>query len=420
VQRQQAQLSEKLGDQHPDIIKLRSTVQVAQAKLEAEIAKVVQSIRNDYQAAKAQEDSLAAALESQKQEALALNRKEIGYAALQREAESNRQIYNNLLQRAKETGVSEELKTSNVRIIDSAQVPRSPVQPNKPRDAMLAILTGLGAGILVAFGFEYFDNRIKSPYEVKTHLGLPCFGMLPAVLKKYAPAGDLLINNGVPPTFAEAFRAVRTNVLYSSPEAGAKSLLITSTGTGEGKTVVASNLAISLAQTGQRVVLIDADMRRPRLHHVFDVGQEPGLSNLIVGNAKAAEAIVKTGVPQLWMVAAGHLPPNPADLLESKRFKDFIEGLSEQFDWIVIDSPPVMPVTDPAIIARIAHEVLFVIGAEMVSRQAAQHAIDQLEGPRSRLVGAVLNKANLEGNSYYYSAYYNRQYRDYYVQPNPV
>jgi capsular exopolysaccharide synthesis family protein len=178
--------------------------------------------------------------------------------------------------------------------------------------------------------------------------------------------------------------------------------------------MIASNLAISLAQAGQRTLLIDADMRKPMTHEIFELTQEPGLSNLLVGNAKASEAFRKSGIAGLWIIPCGHLPPNPAELLGSVKFREFLGSLKEHFDWVIIDSPPVMAVTDAALVAHHATGVVFVIGAEMTSRHAAKSAIEQLRKVQARFVGAVLNRVDLERNAYYYSQYYRREYSDYY------
>jgi capsular exopolysaccharide synthesis family protein len=412
MQRQMAQLSEKLGDKHPDIIKLKTAIQVSQSKLTGEIGKVVQSVRSEYLSALAQENSLVAALNQQKAEALSMNRKGIEYGVLQRDAASNRQIFEGLLQRTKETGISGELKTSNIRIIDAAERPRKPSSPNTKTNLLLGFVGGLTLALALAFFFEYLDNRIKSPDELKDHLRLPFLGMVPAIFDKTIQ--NPLINNGVPNGFAESFRAVRTNLLFSSAEEGARSVIITSTGPGEGKTMVSSNLALALAQAGQRVLLIDSDMRKPRVHEVFDKPQSPGLSNVLVGNAKTSESVYKTHAHGLWVMPAGTHPPNPAELLGSKRFKEFIASMTTHFDWVLIDTPPVMAVTDASVIAHLASGVVFVVGAEMTSRHAASRAVEQLEQTRAKFFGAVLNRVDLQHNSFYYSQYYRREYADYY------
>jgi succinoglycan biosynthesis transport protein ExoP len=416
LQRQYTQLSEKLGEKHPDIIRVQAGITMAQAKLEGEVAKIVQSVRNEYQAALAKENSLIAALNQQKDEAQAMNRKAIDYGVLERDVQSSKQIYESVLQRAKETGVSTELKTSNIRVVDEAEQPRTPVSPNKALDLTLAVLCGSFLAFGLTFFFEYLDSRIKTPDEIATHLGLTSLGMVPA-LKTNSWTGSVpLISRGVPPNFAEAVRSIRTNVLFSTTEEGSHSLVVTSTGPGEGKTLVATNLAISLAQAGQRVLLVDADMRRPRVHTMFNQRQEPGLSNLMVGHASPSEAMRKSSVPGLWLLTAGRVPPNPAELLGSRRFKDFIHTLRDHFDSVILDSPPIMAVTDAAIAASSTNGIVFVVGAEMTSRQAARAAVEQLEKSRPGFIGAVLNRVDLENNGYYYSKYYRREYGQYYHQ----
>jgi len=413
LQRQQAQLSDKLGPNHPEMVKLASTIRAAEGKIQGEIAKVVQAMHNDYQQSVAQEKSLTDALEQQKGDALALNRKGIEYGVLARDAASNRQIFESLMQRTKETGISGELKTSNIRVVDAAETPRGPVSPNTRNNLLLALFGGTTLAVGLAFFFEYLDNRIKSPEEMRQYLGLPFLGMVPALFDGITE--NPLINNAVPNNFSESFRAIRTNLLFSSADEGSRSVVVTSTAPGEGKTVVAGNLAMALAQAGQRVLLIDADMRKPRVHMVFEMTQEPGLSNVLVGNAKSSDAIRTTSVPGLWVMPAGLLPPNPAELLGSKRFKDFMASLGGHFDWVMIDTPPVMAVTDSSVVAHMATGVVFVVGSEMTSRHAAARAIEQLGHARGKFIGAVLNRVDLQHNSYYYSPYYRREYSDYYT-----
>src|SRR6185436_1488211 len=273
LQRQQAQMSEKLGARHPDMVKLRLAIETADAKIQGEIAKVVISLKNDYETALSQEQSLMHALDQQKQDALVFNRKGIEYGALQREAASNRQIFESLMQRTKETGISGELKTSNIRIVDVAEVPQAPSSPNKLINLTVGTLGALLFSCVCVFFFEYIDDRIKSPVEIRSELGLPFLGMVPA-LSAVGDGPSPLLHRGVQPGFGEALRTLRTSVLFSSTADGGQSLVVTSSGPGEGKTVVATNLALALAQTGQRVLLIDADMRRPRVHEVLEQAQE--------------------------------------------------------------------------------------------------------------------------------------------------
>jgi capsular exopolysaccharide synthesis family protein len=282
----------------------------------------------------------------------------------------------------------------------------------------LSLVLALFGGVLLACGagffFEYLDSRIKTPEEIETHLGLPAIGLIPSLGKNWRQ-GEPLLSNGVPPNFAEAFRALRTNVLFSAADQGCRVIVVTSSAPREGKTIVASNLAIGFAHAGQRVLLADGDLRRPRVHEVFAQEQEPGLSNAIVGDAKASETVRQTDVPGLWLLTAGRIPPNAAELVGSRRFKDLLTSIRGQFDWVVIDSPPVMAVTDPNILASLADGVVFVIGAEMTSYKIARRAVEQLERGRAVFAGAVLNRVEIERHAYYYSQYYRREYADYYV-----
>jgi capsular exopolysaccharide synthesis family protein len=412
LQRQEAQLADKYGDRHPEMVKMRTAMQTEQAKLDNEVNKVVESVKAEYQAALAQENSLMGALNTQKSEALGLNRKGIEYSVLSREAESNRQVYESLLQRTKETGISGELKSSNIRVVDSAEVPGRPVLPVRQRDLSVAAINGLVLALGLVFLFEYLDNRIKSPQELRTHLGLPFLGMIPAI----DGGGPTLLHQGVPPQFAEAIRGVRTNVLFSSADEGVRMIVVTSAGPGEGKSMFSSNLSVSLAQAGQRVLHIDADMRRPRVHEIFELSHEPGLSNLLVGDCKPSEAVRMTSVQNLCVLPAGMIPPNPAELLGSKRCTEYFATLSEHFDWVIIDSPPVLAVSDASILANSATGVLFVVGADQTSRRTAKAAVDQLHSVQAHIIGAVLNRVDLQRNAYYYSTYYRKEYSRYYAQ----
>jgi len=415
LQRQQAQLAERYGERHAEMIRVRSALQTADAKLKLETSKVVDSVRNEYETALNEERSLQAALDAQKGEAMSLNRKGIEFGVLQREAESNRQIYESLLQRTKETDISGERRSTNIRIVDPAQVPRGAISPNIRRDIMVTFGGSLFFAIGLAFLFEYLDSRIKSPQELKAHINVPFLGMVPVISRGKGMKSDPLLTDDVPANFAEAFKTIRTNVLFSSADDGMRSLVVTSAGPGEGKSVVSANIAIALAQTGQRVLLVDCDMRRPRVHEIFGGDQEPGLSNVLTGNAKASDAIRRSHLNGLWLLASGHIPPNPAELLGSRKFADFMISLEQHFDWVVLDTPPVLVVADSSIVANQSSGVVFVVGSDKTSRHAAKAAVEQLDSANAHVVGSILNRVDLVRNPYYYSAYYRKEYSKYYV-----
>jgi polysaccharide biosynthesis transport protein len=415
LQRQRAQLSDKLGPNHPEMVKIGLAIQNAEAKIKAQVAQVVDAMRSEYEAAFAEERTLSAELNAQKEEAQILNRAGIEYGVLQRDATANRQMFEALLQRTQETGVSEEIKSGNIRVVDRAEVSGTPVAPNLFNNLVMALLGGLTFALALAFGLEYADDRIKNPDELKKHLALPFLGMVPGLFDKSVRSP--LISNSVPNLFAESFRSIRTNVLFSSTDQGGRLIVVTSSTPGEGKTLVSTNLAVALAHAGHKVLLADADMRKPRIHEVFQVATAPGLSNLLVGNSNATETIQESTTPGLWLLPAGAIPPNPAELLGSRRFRDFAAYLMQHFDWVIVDTPPVMVVTDASIAANLAHGVLFVVGSEMTSRRVVQRAVEQLALSQAKFLGAVLNRVDLEHHSYYYSGYYRSEYGGYYGQP---
>ena len=411
LQAEREQAKGRFGAKHPTMVKLESGIASAQAKLDAEVAKVVQSVGNEFTAAQAQERSLTDALNTQKATALAQNRKEIDTGSCSARWPPTVSCTTHCCSGRRKRAFPVICRR---RTCESWTRRRCRAGPCCRSMAAILLLGLLAGGVLAVGGalfLEHLDNRIKTPDEIAMHLGLSCLGLVPRIAIKGAHAP--LINNGVPPNFTEALKGVRTSVQFSSAEEGSRSLVVTSTGPGEGKTVVSTNLAIALAQTGARVILVDADMRRPSVHQLFGRRQEPGLSNLLVGDAKPSQAVRASAVSGLWVVPAGRIPPNPAELLGSTRFKLFLAKLREQFDWVILDSPPVMTVTDASVVAHSANGVIFVVGSEMTHRGAARTAVGQLLTADAKLVGAVLNRVNLDRDRYYYADYYRREYAQY-------
>lgn len=416
---ERARLSTQYGPAYPVMQNLSRQIDAARQDLASEIDKVVGSIHAEFVAAKQKEDGLQQSLDAQQRESLGLDRKMLDYAQLEREATSNRQLYENLMTRAKETGAAGEYRGSNIQVLDRAEVPGGPILPQTSRDLMVAAFGGCLLALSLAFGFEYLDSRIKVPEEIKTHLQLPFLGMIPLFAGADKGGEAPLLGPDAPPAFAEAIRALRTAVLFSTADEKARTVVVTSTGPHEGKTLVSSSLAITLAQAGQRTIVVDADMRRPRMHEALGRSQEPGLSNVLVGEASLADAARPTSVPNLTFIGAGHIPPNPVELLVSPRYQELIADLKRRYDWVIIDAPPVMPVTDAAVVANTAGGVIFVVGSEMTPRQNAAAAVEQLRGAGAKFIGAVLNRVNVQRHSYYYSPYYRKEYGKYYQRsPN--
>ena len=435
LRRQRAQLTEELCPRHPDMINIESSIRDAENRLRDEILAVVDSLRIEFQVASSRERQLLAELDRRTQEALALDRTGIEYGMMRREAESARELYEALLLRAAETGVTGELETSNIRILDEAETPIRPARPQRQLIVLMGLLGGGLLGVGLVFAVDQVDDAITTPDEMKTHLDAPYLGLVPYTRAQADDAGgrkksrarsskrderELLLHAGVPATFAEAIRSVRTSLIFSSADEGARSVLVTSTAPGEGKSCISANLAISLAQLGRRTLLVDADLRRPQQHSLFGVDLEPGLSNLLATGAAESAVVRETSVPGLSLVPAGKTPPNPTDLVGSARFAQFVDSCRARFDWIVFDTTPVLPVADALVAAKVVGKVLFVVATGTTSRRAAADALGKLDEAGAGVLGAVLNKAALERHPYYYSRYYRREYSRYYSrQPAP-
>jgi len=416
LQQEKTRLSEEYGEKHPEMIRVNSAIQEVQARLQGEIAKIVQSVRNEYLAAAANERSLSNAYEQQKQEAMNLSRKSIDYTALEREAQSNQQIYDGLLAQAKQAGMVGEVRSSNIRIVDRAEVPLAPIGPKRAQNLLIVVLGAALFAVGLALGLDYLSREIDSPEEIAQHLQIPFFGFVPVVSGSTSDHRRPLYSDNERASFGEAFRRIRTNVMLQVPAGSRQALMVTSTGPGEGKTVVTANLAVALARAGQRVLLIDADMRKPRLNGLFGRALEPGLSNVLASQCPASDAVKETTTPGLLLMPAGSGPENPAELLASSQFELLLKSVLESVQWVIIDAPPVLAVTDATLIAHGAGNVLFIVGANMTTRDAAQTAIGELQRVQAHILGGVLNKVNLVRDSYYYSRYYKPEYEAYYLK----
>jgi capsular exopolysaccharide synthesis family protein len=416
LRRQQSQLSETLGEKHPDLIKVNEEIRGTEEKLRAEIQFIQRSVESDYRASLQQESSLEANLNAAKQEALEVNRKAIEFGVLKREVESNQQLFRDLTNRTKQTGLESQLTSTNIRIVEKAEVPRGPIAPLRSRVYGYALVIGIALGIGLAVIFEQLDNTLKTPEDVKRVLGLPFLGMVPdgSVRAGKNPRTTLATARGS--AAAEAYRVLRTNLMFTSADATGRVLLVSSTNPGEGKTTTVTNLAAALAQNGARVLAVDADLRRPTVHQHFGILKTPGLSDLIVGKTKPSDAIQSTRFRGLQVLPCGYIPPNPAELLGSSAMKEIIAAFRTHYEWVLIDTPPILAMADTPVLCPVVDGIILVIAAEASSRHAIQRAIDQVGAVGGKLTGIVLNKVNLERNAYYYGQYYGEYYRSYYSQ----
>jgi polysaccharide biosynthesis transport protein len=429
---QVAQLSTQFGPSYPKLAQLSSQLKEVETEIQAEMRKVAARLRGDYLAAAQRESMLHSALEKQKQEANKLNESAIEYSLLKRDVDSNRTLYEGLLERLKEAGVTAGLRSNNFRIVDVARVPTSPSGPNIPKNLGFALALGLSTGIGLAFLLESMDNTVRTPEQAQIISALPSLGMIPLgsrrskevagsqklSLASSKEAVELVTQSRPRSQMAESYRALRTSLLLTFVGGPPKVILITSALPAEGKTTTSVNSAIVLAQKGARVLLIDADLRRPSIHKTLGMGPKIGLSNVLTGNAILQQAIIpSTVLPNLFILPAGTPPPNPAELLASVEMKNALEELRQQYDHIVIDTPPTLSVTDAVIMSTSADAVVLVIRSGQTTKPALRRARDILMQVNARVCGVLMNAVDLNSADYYYHYEYQGKYgRGYYQE----
>jgi succinoglycan biosynthesis transport protein ExoP len=409
VSNEVAELRERYGPEHPKLASAEQRLAAAKENLGKEVDAILKAAIAEYDEAAATEKNLQVMLEEVKLESLDNNKKEIDYKRLARDEENNQRLYDLVLKRMKELDLSSMLRVNNVRVLDPAKVVRSPIKPKVGTNLSLAAVLGLIAGIGLGFLIEYQDRSIKGHADIE-RLGLNFLGIVPSI-----PAGDptnpgvrdLYIQRQPKSTVAECCRTIRTNLLFLSPDRPVKRLVVTSAGPQEGKTTTLINIGVTLAGGGNRVLLVDTDMRRPRLHKSFGVSNEAGLSNLIVGEGSLESAIKSTEVPGLFLLPSGPVPPNPAELLHTARFAEIARKLGEDFDRVLFDSPPVGAVTDPLVLANQMEGTLIVAKMFRTNRDLVERAVKSLNDANANLMGAVLNDVDIQKREYgYYLGYY--------------
>jgi len=410
-----SELSKKYGQKHPQMVAIESELNTLQKRRTQEVSRVINSLKNEYKVALAKENSLKAALAKQKKESLELNQKAIQYGVLRRESESARYMYELLIKRFKETSLTEDMKTGNIRIVDRAEAPEYPIKPKKKLNILLAIIVSLLTGTGLAFFFEYLDNTIKLPEEVEKHLNIPFLGSTPlfSTKNKWNIRGDtsqeLIAFNYPRSTASESYRGIRTSILFSSAESAPQVILITGVGPQEGKTITTANLAVTMAQADSKIVILDCDMRRANVHKVFGTANDHGISNLLVGNSNMREAIVHTRIPNLDVIPCGPTPPNPSELLGSTRMKTLLNSLRKHYAHILIDSPPSIAVTDSVVLSKSVDGVILVIRAGYTAKEIIKNGIAQFGAVGTHILGAVLNGVDISIDRYHYQ-YYNYYY----------
>jgi polysaccharide biosynthesis transport protein len=426
---QAADLNTQFGPAYPKLAQLNNQLKEIDVQIQAETKKVVSKVRGQYMTALRREGMLRDALEKQKQEANKLNESAITYNLLKRDADTYRALYEGILEKLKQAGVSAGLKSNNFRIVDSARPPSYPIEPNIPRNLGFALLLGLTTGVGLAFLLEGLDNTIRTTDQAQTISGLPSLGMIPLgsksardganakrlVIASSKEAVELITQVRPQSQMAESYRALRTSLLLTSIGAPPKVILVTSALPQEGKTTTSINTAVVLAQKGVRVLLVDADLRRPSIHKTLGMGPRSGLSNVLTGSSTLDQTITRTSIlPNLFILPAGTPPPNPAELLASSAMRDILGQLCEQYDHIVVDTPPTLSVTDAVVMSPRADAVVLVIRSGQTTKQALRRARDILAQVNAKVVGVLLNAVDLSSPDYYYYYEYQGKYARYY------
>jgi len=425
---QAADLSTQFGPSYPKVAQINNQLKEIDSQMQSEMKQIASKVRGQYNTALQRENMLRDALEKQKQEANKLNESAIDFNLLKRDAETYRTLYEGLLQKLKEAEVSSALKSNNFRIVDTARTPTAPIEPNIPRNLMFSIALGLATGVGLAFLLEGLDKKIHTTEQAQMISGLPSLGIIPLgtrsaregsnpkglVIASSKEAVELVTQARPHSPMTEAYRALRTSLLLSNPGAPPKVIMVTSALPQEGKTTTSINCAVVLAQKGVRVLLIDADLRRPSIHKHLGMGLRRGLSDVLTGNATLDAIVPSTIDPNLFVLPAGTPPMYPAELLASPTMRDTLAQLREQYDHIVIDTPPTLSVTDAVLLSPRADAVVLVIRSDQTEKKSLARARDLLAQVGARVAGVLLNAVDLTSPDYYYYYEYKGKYSRYY------
>ncbi len=404
AEQQIAELSQKYGYKHPVMIEAKSQLKDVQRQMKSEMDKIVASIKNEYDVAVGQEKAIQDALTEGKQEALGLNERLMEYNRLKRDMEANRALYEALMMQAKEKDLTENTQKVNVWLTQEAETPESPIKPNVKRNLLLGLVLGVFGGVGMAFFIEYLDNTIKDPEDTERRFGHTVIGVVEMLNKENA---DTFAREDATSSFAESFKSLRTALLLSSADRPPKLVQMTSMSPKEGKTTNTVNLAFAVAQTERSVLLIDTDLRRPRLHKALQVeNNSNGLSSYLSGASEKVD-IQKVPETNVSVICSGPIPPNPSELLDTVRFGKLLEELAQQFDMIIIDSPPVLSATDALIVSRHVDGVVVVTRFGETTFERLNRGMKSLTDVNSRIIGMVINCMDMKKSNYYsYYGYY--------------
>ncbi len=465
LKREYQKMEERFQPDYPELQRTKVELESARLSLADETQNLVKGAYSEYQTALSRERSLDTEFNEQKNEAFKMNSSAVLYNGLKVEIQNKKTLLDSLLRRESETGVEARLKglrTSNIRVVDRARVPVRPSSPNKKRNLILALLLGLGGGVGLAFLFDFLDNSVKTSEDVERYAGLPTLGVVPkfsleGANKAYsysrrlkagkepaqlgagttrAEAGETAAPGAATPEspfvaevgkaehpgnielvphffpnsrLAESYRSIRTALLLSSADSPVKTVAVTSAMPGEGKTVTAANLAVTLAQSGKTVVVVDADLRRPRQHRIFKIKNTFGLTTYLTDSVEIRDVVKSTEIPNLFLINAGPVPPNPAELLGSDRMARFIRMMAEESDFVIFDLPPMLEISDALVLGAKVDGLMLVVHGDKTSREALRKAREKLDLLKIRTLGVVINNVTLpQHGAYYYKDYYHK------------
>ncbi len=427
-----ALLKTQFGPNYPKVVEIKNQLDQLEGDINAEVKRMATQIKNEYLAAQQRENMVLARMEEQKREANELNQNAIEFNILKRDVDANRQLYEGLLQRLKEASLEAGLHSNNIRVVDSARVPLSPTSPDIPRNLGIGFILGLCGGVGLAFLLEALDNTVRTPEQAELASGLPALGVVPQFLRADTPRlqpAKLSLANGDNTTrraeliaqlrpnseAAECYRSLRTSILLSALDSPPKVLLVTSPLPQEGKTTTSVNCAIVLAQRGSRVLLVDADLRRPGVHRAFGFDRKGGLSTVLTGSTPI-ESVLRTypEVPNLSIMPAGPPPPHPAELLDASKMRSLIAQWRKEYDHVIIDTPPALSVTDPVLLSVEADSIILVIRSGKTTKDALRRAGELLWQVNAKVMGIVVNGIDLGSPDHYYYYYGAKAGGEYY------
>lgn len=419
-----AELAHRYKEKHPESVRLNAEIAEVEKSIRQEVANEVSRLRTKFLLTKAEEDSIESALEKQKLEALRIEEVKKKLYDLEAVADMNERIYQTLQKKLKETDLSAMLRSNNIRIVDKAIKPSRPIRPTVMSNILLGLVIGFLGGVGLALFIEYLDDTLKTHEDIERYLKLPVLAIIPhhptasgngtEIKLEFLPLED------PSSTVAEFYRTLRTNILFLSRTREKNRLMVVSTGPGEGKTVTAVNLAVTLAQIGQKTIVVDLDFRRPKLHDCFETTKGHGVTNVLVGEVPLDQVIARSRMPNLDYVLAGSIPPNPAELMASGELQAMLDELSRRYERVIVDSSPIAPVTDAVIAAQMMHGVVLVVRAGRTHRKAVFFAHEQLGAVHAHVLGVVLNDIDIQKSTYGSYEYYRYGYSSYAPKNKPA